>query len=223
MAEPREPLKWREDRISRIAIICLSGVCLDVGTIHFISSGGKADFVLVALIVICFAPWLGRVFESIGKDGVKFRGVEQGEDATEPTPTRRIQSSGQVRQNPVSGPPAAHPPVALTPQIQTGIDAHLDPDFNTLSDDSKKVLATLWKYQQIHVTRPFRKRWTFIVSSQSPDFAAFVRGVVELGGYFLVGIGSAGHVAHTNEGLAYCDLHSREIATYPHTYDQFDN
>ncbi len=83
MPKPEEPLKWSGDEPALIPCRCLTGVCILVGGAHFFASHFKADFVLLTLIAMAFAPWMGHVFESFGKEGLKYR-ARQGEVAAGP-------------------------------------------------------------------------------------------------------------------------------------------
>ena len=238
VADKPEPLKWRGDEESLIPCRCLSGVCILVGTIHFIVCHGKADFVLVSLIVLCFAPWLGHVFESIGKDGVKYRGIEQGEAAKPPPEaTRRARlitrwaEAENERATRTPPAPGADEERILgfmleRPEIVAAVARDLlrnDPPFEVLSREAKKILATLWKYQKRYVGPNGEGRWTFIVHSGAPDYPFYTRGVVDLAGHGLIGALGNGQVALTESGLAYCNRHADALTSWPETYDNFDN
>ncbi len=248
MPEPREPLKWRGDEESLIPCRLLSGVCLLIGTIHFIASHFKADFVLITLIVICFAPWLGHVFQSIGKDGVTYRGVEQGKAPSGPPESSPdlvlpAGATSQTEEEPPRHIRAKAPPEgassagtvdstlrpgdlefnrAVQSRIAQELAARSDPPFDTLSSDGKKILATLWKNQRKYYPSSVNGRWTFIVNTAASDYLQFARGMVALAAYGFVGFAGNGQLALTDSGLEYCQRHP-EIANWPITYDQFDN
>ena len=60
----------------------LSVACALIAVIHFYNCSGKADFVLLAFVALSAAPWMGGIFESISKDGVKYR--QQGFTPAQP-------------------------------------------------------------------------------------------------------------------------------------------
>src|SRR5690242_798524 len=116
----------------------LTVISMVVGGIHFVQSSGHADAVLLGLFVLAAIPWMGTVFESIGKDGAKFRTL-QGEE---------------------SSPPALSSAQHAMPSLnQTRIQPSA---FSELTRPEKKVLATLWKYQKIHFPSDRVQRWTFV-------------------------------------------------------------
>jgi hypothetical protein len=51
----------------------LSVACALIAVIHFYNCSGKADFVLLGFVVLCALPWMGGIFESVSKHGVKYR------------------------------------------------------------------------------------------------------------------------------------------------------
>lgn len=72
----------------------LSAVCAILGVIHLVNSDGKVDWIIIALLVICFIPWMSEVFESIGlKEGIiKYR-ARSGKAEAIPEPTEKQKQS----------------------------------------------------------------------------------------------------------------------------------
>jgi hypothetical protein len=213
-----------------------------VGVIHFWNSGGKADFVLITLIVICFAPWLGHVFESIGKDGVKFRVVQDQTPIAPVDPLRpsvhapvasnegvRLQVSEATNPPPVSGTvdatrrPDAEFERAVQNRVDEEIAARTNPPFESLPSDAKKILATLWKYQRKYFPDNVAGRWTFAVQGTGTEMVRYASGLVLLYRYGFVGMAANNQAALTDAGFNYCQQHSADVANWPDTYDKFDN
>lgn len=211
----------------------LSLVCLLVGSIHFVCSDYKADFVLVTLIVVGFAPWLGHVFESFGRDGLKYRNlqswvigapksvVDEAGAAPEGIHFRRpvpvpVTRPGDIVAGPSHQPASSPPP---TPRIENVV---FNPSFSTLMPPEKKVLATLWKYQQIHFPNPELGQWTFTVNPRVPDYAVFSMGLMGLRILGLAGVAQNGQAVLTREGVFYCQ-HQPEVSLWTDTYDNFSN
>lgn len=205
--------KFKEELPSRF----LSLTCILIGFIHFGMSGWKADWVLFAFVVLCFAPWLGYVFESITKDGVKFRKVEQGEILT---PAKNQDPVGPVApQAAVLEPPAQFQPQnAIPPAPQPGSA------FDQLSSIEKKIMATLWKYQKMHFPGSRVRRWTFIVGPGLPDYMAFQIGFSELARKGFANLAPTNNqVVLTDLGIEFCQTHDAAISSWPNTYDNFSN
>jgi len=212
--KPPEPLKWSDDT----ALPCrlLSGICILVGAIHFVVSQGKADLTLVALILLCFIPWLGHIFESFGGEawGTRYRDRE-----SESIPGQFVTPATAVT------PVLVTPPIpsAINPAPSSVIDTNTEPLFSTLSWEEKRVLATLWKYQKIHFPPPKQGQWTFLINSLSSEYVHYARGVLGLGKHTLAGIAQNGHAVLTREGIEYCNRHDPEISQWNDTYDNFSN
>lgn len=73
-----------------------------------------------------------------------------------------------------------------------------------LSDDAKRILGTLWKYQHQSFPVDSEKRWSFRVLPHSNEYASFVCGFGELLklGYVAVSPEN-GHCMLTNDGIKY--------------------
>ena len=202
---PPDPVRWGDK--GALPCVLNSALCFWIGTVHFVVSGGHADFVLVALIVICFLPWLGHVFQSIGKDGATYRDGGQSGSTEKPPPETGFDATSSEK------PTKTADESALSDK----------PAFFNLCWEARKVLATLWKYQQIHFPPPKQGLWTFIISPSIPEYVIYTRGLMELAKYNLAGIAENGQAALTLEGIAYCKKHSDVISTWLFTYDNFSN
>jgi hypothetical protein len=211
-----------------------------VGSIHFYNSGWKADFVLITLIVICFAPWLGHVFESIGKDGLKWR-VRRGEVPESSGTFLQVKSSGMIEQIPVSGPEGGKGDAvsatvdgtrkpgdtdfhqSLSPNTRAAVIDALLPGFDDFPREAKKVLATLWNFQRAYFPARVGGRWTFLVNPGAKDGDPFGHGATILLRYGLAGYAGNGQLALTDAGIEYCKRHDAKISLWPDIYTTFDN
>ncbi len=74
-----------------------------------------------------------------------------------------------------------------------------------LSPDAKKIIATLWRYQNQHFGNDKSKRWTFIVSPIAPLYSGYLRGASELFDKGLIAFANDHHIMLTNEGLYFME------------------
>jgi len=76
----RDPERFEEELPGRL----LSAACIIIAIVHFAHSEWKADWVLLAFVALCFMPWLGYVFESVGGEnwGAKYRKNKQGKTSS---------------------------------------------------------------------------------------------------------------------------------------------
>lgn len=203
--------KFKEELPARF----LSLVCVIIGTIHFGMSGWKADWILFAFVVLCFAPWLGYVFESIGGEnwGAKYRKIKQGE-ASVPTPLA-----------PAPAPQAQHAAeLAALPHPEPAVIRILQQPSSNPNEflyQEMKVLATLWNFQKNH---PPGSRWTFTVMQGSSEYMAFSLGFLQLVRKGLADQApNNAQVMLTDQGIAYCLAHNQEISSWRDIYDKFSN
>ena len=49
--------------------------------------------------------------------------------------------------------------------------------FDSLTNDEKKILRTLWRYQKLSFPGDYSKRWTFKVFANTPGYPAFLTAV----------------------------------------------
>ncbi len=110
-------------------------------------------------------------------------------------------------------------PDAAAPEVaQTG-----SPSFADLSPQTRKVLKTLWMFQQKQFPNDTTKRWGFGVSLGAPDYLYYSTGVREALKYRLVAIDPRGFAFLTDAGIAYCQQHDAALAAEPEFYGTFSN
>jgi len=196
----------------------LSLICVVIGIIHFRNSDWKADWILVAFVVLCFVPWLGDVFESIGGDnwGAKYRKNIQGE-------TSVITAQRDETTQPAA-PPAAPSSQAQPQTITIRQSQQPESNPNQFLYQEMKVLATLWKHQKIHFPGSRQQRWTFSVGLGSPEYMSFSLGFLQLvkKGYADVALNNH-QVMLTDAGYDFCMEHDHEVSNWRDTYDNFSD
>jgi len=89
-------------------------------------------------------------------------------------------------------------------------------DFASLTANSKKILATLWKYQRIHGIS-----WGFLVPPPNPLYVSFVAGVSELAAKGYIRIDPNGLVSLSEAGKTFCESQETQIATHTDLYMSF--
>ena len=176
----------------------LSVLCVAIGAIHFGRSDWRADWVLFAFVCLCFVPWLGHVFESVGKDGAKYRNTKSGE------------SHDELPANSATSP-------------LTAIIADISPSFDAMAYDEKRIIATLWKYQKRHFPNQPESRWTFTVQIGSPDYMGFSYGFLELVKKSFVTVATNGHVMLSERGYQFCEANDTPLSRWTDTYDRFSS
>lgn len=210
----RDPEKFEEELPGRL----LSAVCVIIAFVHFAVSEWKADWVLLGFVVLCFVPWLGYVFDSIGgeKWGAKYRENKQGRSVAS-------MSGPALAQLPTAAPAAApQTEESAPPVIRMMQQPSLAPD--QLNYPEMKVLATLWKYQKIHCPGSPQQRWTFIVGQGAPEYMAFSLGFLQLVRKGLADIApNNAQVMLTEAGYLFCQMHDMELSRWQDTYDSFSN
>ena len=82
------------------------------------------------------------------------------------------------------------------------------------SQKIKKLLATLWKYQQKHHGRTFTEsRWTFLISPASPNYPEYLSALSEAVNKGLVVVSPQSIQCFlTNSGLKYCIENETELS-----------
>ena len=93
--------------------------------------------------------------------------------------------------------------------------------FSDLKSPSKKIVKTLWEYQQMHFRDERDKRWTFTVLHIAEDYSSYVIGLGELLDLGIVSLSKDEKNAQcmlTNDGLGFCEANVDEIATYNNYY-----
>jgi hypothetical protein len=225
----------------------LSAACAIIAAIHFYNSSGKADLVLLGFVALCALPWMGSVFDSISSNSLKWRN-QQGEAPAPAEPIQQTKKIADLRKTdflrfdlrrfdtrralmapliptPRASPLPATPHATTTAEQPSAMPIYLFAPipFPMLTNQEKKVLATLWKYQKIHFPRNPEQRWTFTVGSNSPHYTQFSYGFLLLGAKGLATVAPSGQILLSNQGFNYCQSHDAEISRWPATYDDFSN
>lgn len=77
-----------------------------------------------------------------------------------------------------------------------------------LSDEAKKILATLWERQTYHFNDDFSRRWSFRILPNSEKYGIFMLGFAELLKSGLVSwTMKDGHAILTDKGIEYLKKH----------------
>jgi len=97
------------------------------------------------------------------------------------------------------------------------------PPFATLPSQTRKVLKTLWTFQQKQFPNDMSKRWGFGVALGSPEYMAYSLGVVDAIKLDLVAIEGRGFCYLTDVGFAYCKQHEAAITADTELYSSFSN
>lgn len=71
----------------------------------------------------------------------------------------------------------AQPTTAMPAQTEK---AGSKPNISKFSEMQKKILATLWHYQQVHHKDDTSHRWTFTISPFDPDYAEYLQAIAGL-------------------------------------------
>lgn len=187
----RDPVRFAEELPSRL----LSVMCVVIGFVHFSKSDWKADWILIAFVSLCFAPWLGYVFESIGKEGAKYRNTKSGESTSQPAAVTNVAAQAASQQ----------------------------PTFDAMAYDEKKIIATLWKYQRIHFPSQRDARWTFVVQIGSPDYMGFSYGFLELVKRGFASVAPNGQIMLSESGFLFCQANDGPLSRWTDTYDRFSS
>jgi len=87
-----------------------------------------------------------------------------------------------------------------------------------ISPDTRKVLATLWRYQRQSFGTDTTKRWTFGIHPSGRDYPRFLTGLSEAVNRGWVAVSPESHQCMlTNEGLAYIEG-DQDIQNYGDIY-----
>jgi hypothetical protein len=151
----------------------------------------KFDWAGVALLGFVFLPWFIDLLRSVKLPGGTELGFGKQQSITDkPTPPR------------------------ATLKFVAAEKKYLD-----YSDDAKKILKTLWRYQKEYFKDQDQKRWTFTVSPAAPDHPAFLRGLSELVNTALVSISPQNnHCMLTNEGIRFGRQNETALESFSDIY-----
>ena len=97
------------------------------------------------------------------------------------------------------------------------------PAFAAFLPQTRKVLKTLWMFQQKQFPNDTTKRWGFGVSLGSPDYMAYSNGLLELLKHSLAAVDARGFCFLSDAGIAYCQQHNADIAAETEFYGTFSN
>lgn len=112
------------------------------------------DQTTVLLLAMAILPWLTLFFKKL-----KIPGIIEGET---------YERTQGITEKPL---PPKESPVSV-PQLKI--------TSSTLSNDAKKILATLWKYQKQHFKEDYSRRWTFRVFPVAYQYSSYLSGLSEL-------------------------------------------
>ena len=162
------------------------------------------DSIVLGLLAVGLLPWLQPIFKSIElPGGFKAELADREQDTADAPPA-------------TDAPSIATPAAGNAPFSAEAAAAYSSPP--DAADARRKVLATLWRYQQEYFPCEPAKRWTFAVRPTAPDFPYYLRGVAQLVSEGLVTLAPENHNCMlTNEGLIYCEEHPEE-ANSPDVY-----
>jgi succinate dehydrogenase/fumarate reductase cytochrome b subunit len=108
--------------------------------------------------------------------------------------------SGESESRQGSTPPLEPSPQAKNEPARSDVDR--DAFFDSLTNDEKKIMRTLWRYQRSSFPDDFSKRWTFKIFTNTPEYPAFLMAVGELLGKGLISVNPENEqCALTNEGI----------------------
>jgi hypothetical protein len=166
---------------------------------HFVSALSSLAWpVLAGIILYVFRAEFRSIFAAIGAGlpGVMAR------------PFRAKFPGGEFQ---VEGTTEHRPPAVQQPPSQAQLRA-ADP---LVHSPARKILATLWHYQQQHfpsLTDPM-KRWTFAVLPNAPLYPDYLEGRSNLIRAGLVAITSdTNQTALTGDGFVFCREHAEDLA-----------
>lgn len=129
-------------------------ICVGLIVLRWLRPELIIDQTTVLLLAMAILPWLTLFFRKL-----KIPGILEGEayERTQGTTEKPL-------------PPKE--PTASVPQLKITSPA--------LSNDAKKILATLWKYQKQHFKEDYSRRWTFRVFPAAYQYSSYLSGLSEL-------------------------------------------
>jgi len=103
----------------------------------------------------------------------------------------------------------------LPPPVESQL---IEPSRSTLTAESKKILATLWKYQKQTFKDDYTKRWMFRLFSNAVHYSTYLTAVAELLKTGLVALDpEKDYLMLTNEGISFIDK-NEELQNYTDIY-----
>ncbi len=81
----------------------------------------------------------------------------------------------------------------------------------TVNDEGWDLLATLWKYQQIHSPKDPNSRWLLAINPISPDFTDFAIGYSRLRYLSLIDINQNNRIHLSTKGYQFCQQNEKTL------------
>jgi hypothetical protein len=177
-------------RSQTIAASVISGVALLIVIArHIWPAKVLLDQATLSLLALAALPWLTLFFKKFKIPGI---GEAETQERSQGTTQKPLPPPVEVQQQP------AQPP--------------------SPSQDAKKVLATLWRYQRQSFGNDTTKRWTFTVHPLARDYPRFLSGLSEAVNRGWVAVSPETHQCMlTNDGLAYIEA-TKEVQDYGDVY-----
>lgn len=113
------------------------------------------------------------------------------------------------------------PPAQPTKELQSQKPSVIS--LSDLNSEAKKIIRTLWKYQQELFHDKPEARWTFAVFHNADVYASYTIGLgqlLELGLVSLAKNQTSAQCMLTNEGMTFCKDNTKNIDAFP-TYYKF--
>lgn len=108
--------------------------------------------------------------------------------------------SGESESGQGSTSPLEPSPQAINEPARAEVD-HIS-SFDSLTNDEKKIIRTLWRYQKLNFQDDYTRRWTFKVFANTPEYPTFLIAVSELLRKGIISVNSENdQCALTNEGI----------------------
>jgi hypothetical protein len=193
----------------------------------------KVDWIviLLACLALCpqFFPILSEYMEeiSLGLQGFRakprssvIRGLGQpGLEPSAPISAGGATNASQSTAARETAPPTL--PVTTFQRVGPLPVSELPPPATVFMDEARKILKTLWHYQNTLYPGNPSNRWCFTVPRRSADYMSFSLGQLQVISADLIGIDGRGFTFLNDRGLAYCTRFDREVLEFPAMYDNF--
>lgn len=142
--------------------------------------------------VVVFLMAVGSIFVFYAINGLRLKKFSAG-------PISGESESGQGVSPPVE-------PSSKSINASKSGDVDYDTEFESLTNDEKKVLKTLWRYQKLNFPNNYNNRWTFKIFANNPEYPAYLTAVSTLltKGYISINPENEQSLL-TNEGIILMD------------------
>ena len=173
----------------------------------------KVDWMTFVLAFLAASPWLLPLFAAnFDEFAISLQGISGK--------TRRGTATAAEVEAASPPPPRA---LAIAPAVAPEAAPNQPPAFTSLLPQTRKVLKTLWKFQQQQFPNDNSKRWGFTVGIRAPDYMAYSLGLLEAIRFGFVAVDARGFSFLTDVGLAYCQQQDPAIAAETEFYGTFSN